>query len=242
MLSRETIVLLGDSILDNAPYVPMGQPSVTAQFQAALDERPGWNVCRLAKDGAVMSHVARVQLHHIPADATVLLMSIGGNDGLGALGALRYNFFDTLYVFYKTFQSEYEALIDHIRDTVNIPLVLCTIYQPQMGQYGWVRDTFCSLGVRFMNRVIRNVAAARGIPILDLWTVFSQRADYANAIEPGVPGGHKIVRNFLSLLDKGDHLRNEHCVYDDTTYDPAFAVTIPHVAHFETNRFSAQKQ
>lgn len=241
MLPRETIVLLGDSILDNAPYVPPGQPDVAAQFEHALQSRPGWSVHRLATDGAVMSHVGRVQLDKMPPGATVILLSIGGNNGLAALGKLRGAPIETIATFYNTFRAEYEGLLDYIQGTCNIPLVLCTIYQPQMAQHGYIVDTICSLGVRYINTVILRVARARKIPVLDMWTIFSQRADYANAIEPGVPGGHKIVRNMLRLLDDGAHLKGQYCVYDDAAYDPAFVPLIPSVAHFVTNRFSVKK-
>jgi len=234
----EHIVLLGDSILDNDTYVPPGQPGVCAQFEDALRGRKGWKVTKLAKDGARMAHVLQVQLNHVPADATVLLLSIGGNDGLAAFKTLQTSFWSTATAFYHTFQLQYEALVDHIRNSVNFPLVLCTVYQAQLGGRGYVVDTVASLGVRFMNRAIRAVAAARKIPILDLWAIFSRREDYANQIEPGVPGGHKIVRNMLAMLDRNEH--NDGCpwVYADATYDPAFAATIQDVSWFDSARFS----
>ena len=71
------VVLLGDSIFDNASYVP-GGPDVTQHLRRAL---PGWRVTLLAVDGAVVDDVAR-QLQALPADATHLVVSAGGNDAL----------------------------------------------------------------------------------------------------------------------------------------------------------------
>lgn len=50
------VVLLGDSIFDNARYVP-DRPPVIEQLQKALP--PGWRASLLAVDGAVTEDVAR---------------------------------------------------------------------------------------------------------------------------------------------------------------------------------------
>ena len=60
------IVLLGDSIFDNAVYVP-GGPSVIEHVRRVLPI--GWKATLLAIDGARMSSVER-QLQRLPADAT----------------------------------------------------------------------------------------------------------------------------------------------------------------------------
>src|SRR4028119_423228 len=74
------IVLLGDSIFDNASYVG-GAPDVVRQLRAALPE--GWRASLLALDGATTNGVS-AQLRGLPADATHLVLSIGGNDALSA--------------------------------------------------------------------------------------------------------------------------------------------------------------
>ena len=73
------IALLGDSIFDNAAYVP-GGPDVVAQLRGMLPT--GWSATLLAVDGAVIDGVAR-QLSRLPPDATHLVVSAGGNDALG---------------------------------------------------------------------------------------------------------------------------------------------------------------
>src|SRR4051794_6789751 len=73
------VVLLGDSIFDNDRYVP-GGPSVIEHLRRALPA--GWRATLLAVDGSVASGVAR-QLERLPADATDLVVSTGGNDALG---------------------------------------------------------------------------------------------------------------------------------------------------------------
>src|SRR5262249_48441731 len=78
------VVLLGDSIFDNARYVPDGPP-VSEQVRQALPE--GWRVTLLAVDGEISSDVAR-QLRKLPSDSTHLIASAGGNDALAEIRIL----------------------------------------------------------------------------------------------------------------------------------------------------------
>jgi lysophospholipase L1-like esterase len=230
----EHIVLFGDSIIDNARYIPMGAPSVVTQLERAVAGR-GWKVTRLAFDGAIMEHVKNIQVPQTPTDATVMVLSVGGNNGLQTLARLKAEFWTTLTSFFQAFRLEYETLLDYMLDTVkNVPLIVCTIYYPQFPQ--WIISLVSYAGLRILNRIIRSCAQARNIPVLDLWTIFSRREDYANVIEPGVPGGAKIVRNLLFLLDdKNKDVRNRYALYDDATHDDAYEKYV----HFDEKRFTS---
>ncbi len=72
------IVLLGDSIFDNAAYVS-GHPDVIRQLRTILPK--DWQASLLAVDGSVTADVL-TQIPRIPASATHLIVSAGGNDGL----------------------------------------------------------------------------------------------------------------------------------------------------------------
>src|SRR5262245_24495702 len=76
--ARQHVVLLGDSIFDNASYVPDRRP-VIDQVCAALPH--GWTATLLARDGHVIQDVAK-QLKALPQDATHLFVSAGGNNTL----------------------------------------------------------------------------------------------------------------------------------------------------------------
>src|SRR5437764_9100023 len=78
------IVLLGDSIFDNAVYVPGGPPFVE-QLRAVLGR--DWQVTLLAIDGHVTADTIG-QLAKLPRGATHLVISAGGNDALGHLDLL----------------------------------------------------------------------------------------------------------------------------------------------------------
>ena len=77
-------ILLGDSIFDNASYVP-GESAVVDQ----LNDRLGvaGTAVLLAVDGHVTYHVSG-QAERIPDDATHLFVSVGGNDALQAVPVL----------------------------------------------------------------------------------------------------------------------------------------------------------
>jgi hypothetical protein len=72
------IVLLGDSIFDNAPYVQTGE-AVIHHLKRRIPNT--WQATLLAIDGAVTREVHE-QLQQLPPDATHLFLSVGGNDAL----------------------------------------------------------------------------------------------------------------------------------------------------------------
>lgn len=229
----EHIVLVGDSILDNAAYIPFPKGAdVTTHCL-----RAGLHVTLLAQDGAVMSHVPRVQLPRVPDSANMILLSVGGNNGLRALSKLRREPWTTLTTFFSDFEAEYAALLDTVQEMhPALPLLICTIYQAQIPHL--FLSSVAYVGVRLMNRIIRKCAAARGLPILDLWEVFDRREDYANAIEPGTPGGHKIVRNLLRFIRDG--MPQRAVTYADTRYDTGYN-PVQH-AHFNEGRVYGAQQ
>jgi hypothetical protein len=73
------LVLLGDSIFDNAAYVP-GGPHVVRQLRAILPS--GWRASLNARDRAVIVDLPQ-QLKSLPGDATHLIVS-----SLSALAAM----------------------------------------------------------------------------------------------------------------------------------------------------------
>src|SRR3712207_3492707 len=76
----DLVVLLGDSIFDNAAYVA-GAPDVVRQVGQRLPQ--GSKATLAAVDGSKIGGVRR-QLRSVPADATHLVLSVGGNDALGS--------------------------------------------------------------------------------------------------------------------------------------------------------------
>jgi pentose-5-phosphate-3-epimerase len=78
------IVLLGDSIFDNAAYVH-GSPDVITHLNSILPQ--DWKATLLAVDGSISTDVIG-QIRKIPESATHLVVSAGGNDGLSRADSL----------------------------------------------------------------------------------------------------------------------------------------------------------
>jgi hypothetical protein len=74
------VILLGDSIFDNATYA-VGAPDVVRQVRQRLPQ--GSKATLAAVDGGKIGDVRR-QLRRVPSDATHLVLSVGGNNALGS--------------------------------------------------------------------------------------------------------------------------------------------------------------
>merc|ERR1711998_566589 len=134
--SRLNLALIGDSTLDNVLYTKGG-----ACVKEHLENKLGKNakVTLLAKDGAVLKHAA-AQLKKLPRGVTHIVISLGGNNALGALGVLRRKVSDVhgalvlLREVQKSFQKEYEAMLDAVSKK-GLPILLCLQYNPRMTHY-----------------------------------------------------------------------------------------------------------
>ncbi len=191
------VVLLGDSIFDNAAYVG-GAPDVVRQLRAALAE--GWRASLLAADGAVTDNIAR-QIGGLPGDATLLVVSVGGNDALGDAWLLQESARSVgegvmrLAEAQSQFARRYSAMVDAVVAT-DVPAVLCTIYD---ANYPQPEARMIAAALSLFNDVITRAAFARGLPLVDLRLICSEPADYANAIEPSERGGVKIAAAIAEL-------------------------------------------
>jgi hypothetical protein len=209
------VVLLGDSILDNASYVP-GEPAVIEQVRDCLPR--GWRATLLAVDGAVARDVAG-QLTRLPEDASHLVVSVGGNDALEHSGV----FYDParsvgeailqLAAVRAQFQEAYRgmlaAVLAHQR-----PTVVCTIYDrcPFLDPDS---QALAATGLAVFNDVITREAVSRRVPILDLRVLCDELADYSSVspIEPSAVGGAKIAEAICRIVTQHESARPQTAVY-----------------------------
>jgi lysophospholipase L1-like esterase len=195
------VLLLGDSVFDNAAYVA-GAPDVVAQLRQSLPV--GWQATLAAVDGAVTADVLR-QLARAPAGATHLVVSAGGNDALRAEAILTHPVrsvaegLERLAQARERFLGDYRAMLDAVVPR-SLPVVLCTIYDPRFGDR--LRQRLAVAGLALFNDVIIREAFARRLPLLDLRLVCSEDADFANPIEPSVQGGRKIAAAIADMVLK----------------------------------------
>jgi lysophospholipase L1-like esterase len=192
------IILLGDSIFDNGVYVP-GAPDVVKQIRQRLPT--DWTATLLAVDGAITRSVA-AQIARLPRDATHIVLSVGGNDALGAshlLGSGVRSVGEAVMLLaeaQEAFARDYEQMLETVLGA-GLPTAICTIYDtpPSAPQHRIIKAA-----LSLFNDRITRAAFARGLPLIDLRLICSEEGDYANPIEPSVQGGAKIAAAIAGLL------------------------------------------
>jgi hypothetical protein len=196
------ICLLGDSIFDNAAYVG-GGPDVVTQLRATLPA--GWTATLLAVDGAVIDDVHR-QLGRLPADATHLVVSAGGNDALGHSDLLDRRATSSPQVLgwladaAEAFEARYRRMLDALLAR-RLPLTLCTIYN---GNLEAPTQRLATTALAVFDDAIIRAATERSLAVIELRLVCTKPSDYANPIEPSVQGGAKIARTIARALTSSD--------------------------------------
>lgn len=206
------VILLGDSIFDNASYV-RGGPDVIRQLQGKLSE--GWRATLLAVDGSVVEDVHN-QLKRLPADASHLVISAGGNDAIShadILTARASSFAEALSRLAdvsESFERGYEEML-RAATALGLPLAVSTIYYPRFPDAQLQRIAVAALSI--FNDVIIRRAFMAGVPLLDLRLICNRAEDYANEIEPSVRGGEKITDAIVTLLSTHDFNRRRTEVF-----------------------------
>ena len=195
------VVLLGDSIFDNAAYVA-GAPDVVRQVRQRLPQ--GVQATLAAIDGSRVRDVPQ-QLRRVPDDATHLVLSVGGNDALGSgdfLGAPVSSTAEALLGLAgigDEFERGYRSMLAEVLAR-GLPTAICTVYYPRFPEAALQKVAVAGLTV-FNDAIIR-AAFTRGLPLLDLRLMCTEVGDYANPIEPSTRGGEKIARAIVRFVER----------------------------------------
>jgi hypothetical protein len=206
------VVLLGDSIFDNQSYVG-GGPDVVAQLRGDLPS--GWTATLAARDGTTTANI-KDQLATLPADATHLVVSVGGNDALQEKILIEEEarsvaeVLDKLAKIKSAFKKSYSAMLDGAVGH-KLPVAVCTIYEARYPDP--TTRQIAGVGLTIFNDVITREAFARGLPVIDLRLIFDDDEDYANDIEPSVKGGAKIAKAIATLVTTHDFTRRRSEIY-----------------------------
>jgi len=205
------VVLLGDSIFDNASYVP-GKPPVIEQLKHHLGNSR--KATLLAIDGNVTADV-QYQMQDLPNDASHLIISCGGNDALQYSSILyepANSVSEALSLLTNArleFQTLYHQMLGHILK-FNKPTAVCTIYDsiPDL-------EPIAVTALSIFNDVIIREAISVGLPIIDLRLTCTDARDYSelSPIEPSAIGGLKITKAICQLLNNHDFEQNQSSVY-----------------------------
>jgi hypothetical protein len=192
------LVLLGDSIFDNAAYTGR-EPDVITHVRSILPAP--WKATLRAVDGSTTEDLPD-QLPRVPEDASHLVVSIGGNDALGHTDLLDTPVRSTaeaLELFGErvgAFEESYRrALAEVLR--LERPTIVCTIYN---GNLPDSQARIARVALMMFNDAIQRTAHEHGLPVIDLRLVCTDPEDYANPIEPSGRGGAKIARAIVKLL------------------------------------------
>lgn len=201
------VILLGDSIFDNAAYTS-GGPDVVSQLRGLLP--PEWRASLLAVDGATADDLTD-QMRRLPADATHLVLSVGGNNALGHASVLDLPASSTAQAIgfladvAAEFETRYRSAVEACL-TPRLPLTVCTIYNGCFPDPAYQR--MVSVALMVFNDAILRAAIEHRLAVIDLRLVCADPRDYANPIEPSSVGGAKIARAIVALLagsGDGDH-------------------------------------
>ena len=142
----------------------------------------------------------------MPGDATHLVVSVGGNDALmnrDVLAAPVSSTAEDLELFRERageFESAYRRAIGRVL-RLSLPAILCTIYNGDLpGDEGRI----ATIALRIFNDAIIRTAIEHGLDVIELRLVCSERADYANPIEPSGAGGRKIAQAIFRAVSRTD--------------------------------------
>lgn len=205
------IILLGDSIFDNASYTG-GDPDVIAQVRRHL--QAGWKASLLAVDGAITEDLAQ-QLAKLPFDATHLVLSIGGNNALRQQDILNRQVCTTAEAFnmlagaVEPFEASYRKAVGMCMSR-KLPLIVCTIYNGNFSDHSYQRLVKVALSA--FNDVIIRVATENRVDVIELRQICETPEDYANPIEPSSTGGEKIAKVIVREIQGRTHGATHTCI------------------------------
>jgi hypothetical protein len=195
------VAMIGDSVFDNASYAG-DAPDVRAQLQSLLTDA---EVSSAARDGAVVADIT-MQLRQIPRSATHIVVSVGGNDAIGASGVLEEraanvaDALEKLAVVRDRFDRSYGNMIDLVLER-SLPVAFCSIYEPRFPDLRRRRAAATALTV--LNDVITRRVFRKRASLIDLRLVCDHDADFANSIEPSAAGGEKIAKSIAMFARTG---------------------------------------
>ena len=218
------IYLLGDSVIDNAPYVKKNEKDVASHLNSMYKCSPQINIYNRAVDGHTMKDLLDTQLSNEGLnEATNIVVSIGGNDLLGNLYFLidamglyqgqesevfqrtttrNKTFEDTYFEIIKPMQQEYESVVANLSN-YRAKLLLCTVYEGDLVDSDEYSDVIYSSKtmLSIFNDLVYRTAQKYNAEVLELRDIFVSPEDYANPIEPSHIGGEKLAKAIKGWVD-----------------------------------------
>jgi lysophospholipase L1-like esterase len=181
LTNNDTVILMGDSVLNNANYVPAGK-SVYDSLKSKLSK-----VINIAKDGATISDLYG-QLDKIPVDLnntnTYIFISAGGNDILNKRTELSSTEIRRLFDSYMEFLKALRTKLGSVK--INI----LNLYLPSNPRYQTYKTS-----IEQWNQLIQSSSNKVGemYNVVDLHALLKIPDDFVYDIEPSESASDKIA-------------------------------------------------
>ena len=189
LTNNEDIVLVGDSILENSKYVPKNKSVKDEIFKKHK------NMLMLAEDDSKIRDIEK-QLKkmpkHLNKKSTHLIISVGGNDILEKYEKKKESDITTKKI--DELFIEYRTLLENIKKTYKMKIVLVNIYLPLAESHVKLHKV-----IREWNRRQKSYARAKQIKILAIADKFDEPKHFTKKIEPSAEGSKIIAKQVLDI-------------------------------------------
>lgn len=185
---RDTIILIGDSILNNSNYILTEGKAVPDLIKTGHP-----NTYNFAKDGAVITDCS-TQIEQIPGEnntsQTYIFVSAGGNNILNSHFTISKEMIDTFF-------QQYSTLLYSLKNKYSkAQIYLLTLYYPLESRFKSLYP-FIEQWNSLLTEFVEKNTDFKLIRTNKLMTL---KADFTNAVEPSEIGGAKIANAILETL------------------------------------------
>jgi lysophospholipase L1-like esterase len=192
--NHKTIVMLGDSMLENANYVNKDR-SVTELVKNYADGRD-YAFYNFAKDGETIptisrkiSHLTGSQINKLNKPKTHVFLSVGGNDILKLNQPLEASAIVSTFL-------KYIELIKLIKSRLpNAKLTVLNLYTPTAS---WIE--IYRMSIKQWNEALEQKKTKYHYDIINVNKLLFDKQDFTHDIEPSVIGGQKIVNEIIMKI------------------------------------------
>lgn len=178
--SNTSVILIGDSLLDNAKYVPVNK----TVFDFLMKKNP--KTYLFAADNSTIStaYIQSAYLDNMSNSDAWIVISIGGNDLLKYPSS------------YARIMKQYDNFIAYIHEQVpQSNVVLLNLFYPLNPDYKRYHPI-----IPKWNKHVQSIADKYHYYVVDVSSILVTRQDIVHDIEPSVTGGHKLANAIHKVI------------------------------------------
>ena len=183
--NNKSIVLIGDSMLNNSNYVSQGESIPDLLSNKLVGSATVYN---FAKDGATIADCyAQLDKTSIDLSNSTIFVSCGGNNILNS----RSQKMDIVNLF-----AEYSQLLESIKSRLpNASVYVLNLYTPASGLYKSYIPT-----IEQWNQLLQDNASVIGYQVLRTDNLLVSEEDFVYGVEPSLKGGKKMVNTLVNSV------------------------------------------